>query len=306
MSDSRPVKKLRVIMVDRRVLNRAFGLRPDADRGSQRLFLYLLGVFADRHGMRLHTVIQMSNHYHVVMTDEYGNGPDFYRDFHATLALAMSAHRGDEWDGPLWDKKQTSVVELLTPGAIIKQCAYVITNGVAAGIVSDPRKFPGAIVLAKDIGRLVTTIAFPKDNDYLLGGGWPEKVTLRWEVPEPLLEAYGAQGSRDAIQQAVDERVRELVAARRALGLGFGGAEAMCTAPIATVGTKRELGGKPPEFAVGKGESAVLREAVRARAAWRIAYRACWDAWVLGDVEVVWPVDTWKMHRRHRRPRVPS
>ena len=98
MSRPRPVPKMRMIRIDRRINLRMFLIRPDADRRSQRLFLFLLGFYLRKFGMILHNVIQMSDHYHLFVTDVFGLAPHFFRDFHAMLARVFMVER--DWRDP--------------------------------------------------------------------------------------------------------------------------------------------------------------------------------------------------------------
>ena len=64
-------------LVTRRCLGRRFLLRPD--RALNELIGYCLARAAKAHGIELHAVTVMSNHYHLVLTDPRGVLPDFMR-----------------------------------------------------------------------------------------------------------------------------------------------------------------------------------------------------------------------------------
>ena len=88
------------IFGDRRCLDRRFSLRPDAQM--RRLFLYLIAVYAERHGILMHFLTLLSTHYHTIFTDAFGNRGDFYRDLHAILGKSTQVYRG--MSSPLTDK----------------------------------------------------------------------------------------------------------------------------------------------------------------------------------------------------------
>lgn len=60
-------------LVTRRCIGRRFLLRPD--RALNELFVYCLGLAAQEHGVRLHALCVMSNHYHLVLTHVRGCSP---------------------------------------------------------------------------------------------------------------------------------------------------------------------------------------------------------------------------------------
>ena len=300
MSRPRPVPKMRMIRIDRRINLRMFLIRPDADRRSQRLFLFLLGFYLRKFGMILHNVIQMSDHYHLFVTDVFGLAPHFFRDFHAMLARVFMVER--DWRDPPWEKKQTAVNEPVTVQGVLHHIAYIVNNGVAAGIVEDPRDFPGAIILPEQIGRLSLTI--PRPEHPLLKEGFPKSVTLTPEIPQCLIDAYGEAGARRAIVEACDALTAEIVEERKAQGLGFIGADAMCKVPVTYMAPNNDEMGPAPWFTGGPDGRLAVERAKAARFAWLAAYRSCWKRWQAGELDLVWPADTWKMHVEHKRPRL--
>ena len=67
MSLPRRVLPNTTYLVTRRCLGRRFLLRPDDALNN--LFIYCLGLAANKHGIEVHAVGAMSNHYHLVLTD---------------------------------------------------------------------------------------------------------------------------------------------------------------------------------------------------------------------------------------------
>ncbi|MDH5492385.1 MAG: transposase, partial [Myxococcales bacterium] len=139
------------VMSTRRTTRRHFLLRPDADGVSQNIFLYCLAWAARKFGIQVHAVVVMSTHWHVILTDPQGVLPRFHEEFHRHLANAMKNHRG--WPAELLDKRQTSVVELLCPAAILDKIAYAIANPVDCGAVPSARQWPGVIVMPDEVGN---------------------------------------------------------------------------------------------------------------------------------------------------------
>ena len=75
-------------LLTRRCTQRRFMLVP---RGIvPELFGGCVALAAERHGVLVHAVTVMSNHYHAVVTDRHGNIPEFCRDVHSLSARARS------------------------------------------------------------------------------------------------------------------------------------------------------------------------------------------------------------------------
>ena len=192
--------------------------------------------------------------------------------------------------------------EPVTAQGVLHHIAYIVNNGVAAGIVEDPRDFPGAIILPEQIGRLSLTI--PRPEHPLLKEGFPKSVTLKPEIPQCLIDAYGEAGARRAIVEACDALTAEIVEERKAQGLGFIGADAMCKVPVTYMAPNNDEMGPAPWFTGGPDGRLAVERAKAARFAWLAAYRSCWKRWQAGELDLVWPADTWKMHVEHKRPRL--
>src|SRR5690349_9125794 len=109
----------KTVLITRRTLRRTHLFRPDPELNQ--LYLYFLAVLANRYGIRIHAVVLMSTHEHIVATDTRGCLPTFLRELHRLVALAVKVLR--KWEGAVWDHERPSVVELRTPEAIIEKLA---------------------------------------------------------------------------------------------------------------------------------------------------------------------------------------
>lgn len=110
-----------------------------------RAFLYCLAEASRRHGMVIHAVISMSNHYHAVAHDPDGSYPKFIERFHKMLAKVLNVHLG-RWEA-LWASEQTSIVELVDPADVWNMMLYVVCNPVEAGLVARATDWPGVTSL---------------------------------------------------------------------------------------------------------------------------------------------------------------
>src|SRR6185437_5455657 len=149
MSQPRQIVPGTTYLITRRILRRHLLLRPDA--AITQLLVYALGVSTRRFGVEVHALCAMSTHLHLVVTDEQGVLPRFLQFFHRLVALGTKVLR--KWEGPVWDHEATSVVQILTPAAVVEKIAYVLANPVSAGLVRHAREWPGAKVDVSEIGR---------------------------------------------------------------------------------------------------------------------------------------------------------
>ena len=126
-------------LLTRRCTQRRFMLVPRSI--VPQLFGGCVALAAERHGVLVHAVTVMSNHYHAVVTDQHGNIPEFCRDVHSLSARALNAHLG-RWEA-LWSAQRLSLVELVDAPDVWDKLVYTLTNPVEAGLVSRSSEWPG-------------------------------------------------------------------------------------------------------------------------------------------------------------------
>jgi len=127
----------------RRSVRRRFFFRPSAI--TNQIILYSLAHAAWKHGVGVHWIAMMSTHDHDGVSDRLGNLPDFLRDYHRDVAMALRRVLGIA--ETVWSDAPTSAVELLNEAAQCQAAVYAITNPVAAGLVFSAAEWPGLITL---------------------------------------------------------------------------------------------------------------------------------------------------------------
>jgi len=175
-------------LITRRTILRHMLFRPD--RVMTQILVYLLAVMANRHGLRVHAFCAMSDHVHLVVTDERGTLPDFLQAFHRTVALCTQVLR--QWGTAVWDHSPTSVVRLETPAAVVEKIAYVLANPVAAGLVRHAHEWPGAKVLVDEIGQGTLSASRPQVYLNPRNRKWPVEATLPVSLPPGIEPAQAA------------------------------------------------------------------------------------------------------------------
>ncbi len=124
MSLPRPIFKGDLYLVTRRTSGRRFFLKPTRKRTKK--IEYCLAVAAKRHGIQVHAVTVMSNHWHCVATDPRGVLPEFLRDVHSWIGKTVNAGIG-RWEN-LWSTSQTSLVRAEGDSNVVERIAYTLAN----------------------------------------------------------------------------------------------------------------------------------------------------------------------------------
>lgn len=143
----------------------------------------------------VHAWVAMSNHLHLVVTDNYGERPRFMELLNTELAKAASALIG-RWGG-FWDSGRSySAVDLLDRNAIIDKLAYVLANPVTSRLVRRACRWPGATSARLNFGDTVVT---PRPSTaYYANSYQPKSYQFRLEVPAASPGSRTASTTRSA------------------------------------------------------------------------------------------------------------
>jgi putative transposase len=182
-------------MATRRISERRFLLRPD--RNVNNIVGFCIGLAAKKHGILLHVLAVMTNHYHLEGTDPDGKLPDFLRDANRTIAQCLNEYWGR--DEALWSSDKANVVTLLDSGSQLAKIIYIAVNPVRAVLVPDYQQWPGVIYTPRDWLRGGKTVKRPK---YFFDEENPdaEEVTLTF-VPPP---AFADREMRELVKEIED------------------------------------------------------------------------------------------------------
>ena len=279
-------------LITRRTFDRMFLLRPDDF--VVRTFLYLLAVAVVEYGILVHGFVCLSNHYHLVATDPFGNLPLFMHRLNGLLARAVNAFRG-RWEYFFCPGSYDTVV-LESPEDVLDKLVYTLVNPVRAGLVRHAADWKGPTSAEWRFGESREFLR-PVGHFFDEHGPLPEKVTLTLAPPP---------GFEDVPTAVVDELVRERVAAReeeirdefRVAGRAVLGMErVMHFDPEDRPWTHEDRRGLNPR---GAGKNAAVRvEGIRRWSGFLADYRLAWRSYRDGDPSVVFPYGTWLMRVRH-------
>ena len=228
------------------------------------------------------------------MLDAEGRLPDFLRDVNRSVANVINARY--RTSGSVF-QQEPSKVKLHGAKAIIDKIAYVLANPVAAGTVRDPREWPGLRTRIGDMGRTTIRGARP---EYYFG----RRKTMRSdaafmvEMPAPLVEAYGDEGAKRVLTEALEAKVAEARREVRAKGWRFVGAKrAANVSPFKQAVAFEVFGARNPDlstYGLPREEEAQVK---RSYIAFHLAYQEYRQRMLRGDPDVRWPPGTWAMVR---------
>jgi len=285
----------RAVLVSRRTLRRHFLLRPDPKLNQ--LFLYLVGLFAEKFGVKLSAIQVLSDHVHTVVTDERGELPNYLRELHRVLALCVKSLR--KWEGPVWEPCSVSAVELLTAEAEAQEMVYTWLNVVRAGLVRNPRDWPGVTTGIEELNGPAIVAERPAQYLDADSGLWPAQVKLRLTLP-PKLAELGPKRARRMLRAELERQLAEARAHVRKQGWNVLGAR-RCrkVSPYQRATSWEPLRSRNPVLAAGRGLRARLVDGIAVLKKFRKSYREALAKWCEGIRDVLFPYGTWWMVEYH-------
>jgi REP element-mobilizing transposase RayT len=273
-------------LITRRCFARMFLLRPSAL--VTEVFEYVLAAKAKAYGIRLHAYCVLSNHWHCVLTDPFGNLPRFQRDLGSTVARALNAAHGRRES--FWAPGSYSAVALQTPEDVLDKMAYVLANPVVAGLVRHASEWPGPWSAPARIGAGPREVKRP-DHYFRKTGPAPATAKLELECPE------GFASTEELVQRLTAAlTAREDRAAREhgEEGRSFMGARKVTAQrPFARPASGEPRGGLKPR--VASRDKWKRLEAIQRLKTFLARYREAWSAFRQGAREVTFPAGTYWM-----------
>ncbi len=275
-------------LLTRRCTQRRFMLVP---RGiASKLFGYCVALAAERHGILVHAITCMSNHWHAVVTDPHGHIPEFSRDVHSLTARAMNAHLG-RWEA-LWSSQRLSLVELVDAPDVWDKLVYTLTNPVEAGLVARSSEWPGLRTRPVDMTRDPRIFKRPR-TAFFRRSRLPREVRLQLTVPA-MLEPGDPHAFALELQERVAAREDAIREQMETAGRGFMGAHEV---------RRQRRDARPKTHELRRGRHPVVASRDRARRLgalerlrrFRDAYRAAFERWRKRAGPVRFPEGTYKM-----------
>ena len=279
---------------------------------------YVFAVAVQKYGLKVHEVMFMSNHFHLLATDVRGELPDFMRYLDSLLARSLNALRGTS--GSLFEKHYNLVVA--TDGkAVIEHAKYILANPCAAHLVKRSSQWEGFSSRRIRYGQMVTFSRPPlglwqrhavakhrrtrgqnaRRAAYRgLRSKLPEQVGFTLHRPDvrPNLDD---RELRTEVWRRLRERARELIAERSKSGREvLGMPEVLRQKWWWFPGRPEDMFTTTPSVS-GRNKWARI-EALTRKRDFEDAYYRVREAYIAGMREIVWPWGTWLMRVRHGLP----
>lgn len=141
---------------------------------------YIFWHCADEFGISIHETTWMSNHAHIVLTDEEGVLPKFVCKLNSLISRQLNAIRGLK--GTNIEKGYVDQ-EIIGEEAMLRMCAYTLANPCAAGLVSTATAWRGVTTVNRSYGEKFEVprpnCGMWKNSTSLGGGSLPRYRTSR-------------------------------------------------------------------------------------------------------------------------------
>ena len=285
MSRPRPVLPGKIYLITRRCIFRRFFLIPTEQ--VVEIILYCLLYAAKLHHIKLHAICVLSNHYHLVLTDLFGNLPAFMQWANREIARCIKHHY--QHRGCIWDPVRYSRVELEEGRDMLEKMAYVLANPVAAALVARGEEWFGirTSTLQKGAQKLVARRpAFFSEKS-----GLPEVIEYEIELPQKVVELQGGERGT-LLRDAVLQREGELRAELKRQGRGFLGRRGVFGAKITDVPRSEERESEINPRVAARDRKLRVRMLEKLKA-FQSAYREAYAKYRAGAREVLFPAGTY-------------
>jgi len=199
-----------------------FRLKPSAETNAA--FALTMMEAAERHGIEVIAVCQMSSHYHSVVHDRYGFLSEYLRDFHGVMGRYGSARDGVV-NCKFWSSQDSDTVPLGDIETIVQKVAYTLANPTKDFIVERPEDWIGVRTKVAEIGTGRGSIHNRPKRFFDDDGQVSEVVMVSSEVPHEIADAIGIEVFRQRVAKRVERYVAEAQAEVRAGAATFLGIE---------------------------------------------------------------------------------
>ncbi|MFO0618198.1 MAG: hypothetical protein U0414_36735 [Polyangiaceae bacterium] len=289
MTAPRPILPKTYWLISRSTAEGQCLLRPDEP--SNQLFQYAVAEAAQRYKIELLAVTVMSSQYDAVVYDTDGRLPFFLAHFHKLLAHLINAREGR--DGPFWDAKEPTRVELVDMEDVLEAVMGTLATPVQAHLVERAQDWPGSLTRSM-WGGPPEKVERP---ELYFGAktGMPGVAEFKTSVPPTFRGSKGAWAA--LVERRLDARERAIGLEREAARIKCVGAtRALTSAATPSAAHRAPARGFVP---VLNAATAELRlRAAKALKRFRWLYRRAFEAFRSGSRDAIFPPGTFQM--RHR------
>jgi putative transposase len=254
------------------------------------MFWYCLCVASGRYGIRVTSVIAMSNHYHVTCIDVDGKYPAFLRYFDSMLARGGNCLRG-RWEN-FWATEQPAALYLVDAAAHFDKIVYTLHNPAKDHLVDCALSWPGVTSLPYQLNDSQLVVRRPKQF-FNPDGEMPEQASIRFVRP-PGFEHLSHEEWTTLLRTELATRERTAADERRRQPVKLLGRKAVLRqSAFSQPKTIAKRRGMVPRVATRNKWARIER--LRRNERFQRRYRAAFDRRRSGDVEVAFPFGTYQL-----------
>ena len=288
----------------RRLPGTAYFLSPACERHEFRLkptpetkaaFAFTMVEAANRHGVDLIAVMQMSSHYHAVVYDRLGALSDFLRDFHGMMGR-FGSWRDKVENTKFWSAEETGAVEIGDMDALVDCTAYALANPTKDFIVERPEQWVGVMTPVESLGRLGGKVFLRPKAFFDPEGMTSEGVMLSSDYPHELEEAMPLELFRERVRARVEAYVAEAKAEVATGRRRFMGVKRAMKLSVWHSARKVEREAKrraEPRRRAAAATQGRLKAMLEELLDFRRAHRVAVEAFKRGLRDVLFPAGTW-------------
>ncbi|MDA8020605.1 MAG: transposase [Thermoanaerobaculia bacterium] len=276
-----------------RTVHSRYLLRPGSELN--KIFGGCLGRALELHPVRLHAVVVMSTHFHLLLSPKDSQQlAEFMGYLNGNLSKKVG--RIHEWSGSMFESRYQCIPVSDEPAAQQARLRYLLRHGCKEGLVLSPRDWPGvhsATALCDGVAIKGTWIdlteywkAIRRGEDVIVSQfGTDYEVELE---PLPCWEHLDANVWRNFVREMVEEIERETLAEHRRNQTVPAGATAVCRRPPHFLTGHRKKSPAPLFHAATKAVWMAMRNAF---GAFLTSYRDAAERVKSGDGTVFFPPD---------------
>jgi len=282
-----------------------FRLKPTPE--TKAAFAFTLVEAANRHGIDIIAVMQMSSHYHAVVYDRLGTLSEFLRDFHGVMGR-FGNWRDEAENTKFWSAEESETVEIGDVDALVDCTAYALANPTKDFIVERPELWAGVMTPVDALGLGLGQVFYRPKRFFDPEGMTSEGVMLCSDYPHELEELLPQEAFRKRVKARVEEYIEKAKAEVAAGRRRFSGVKEAMKVSVwhSARSSSTDPGGnrRKPRRRVAAATQGRIQAMLEQLVAFRKAHRIAWEALSRGFRDVVFPAGTWFAWRFYGAQRV--
>jgi len=284
--NARPIYKGTTYMLTRKTTQGMFLLKPSP--AVRNCIRFCIAMAQRRAKVKIHSIVFLSNHYHIILTDPRGLVPKFTEELNKLITRSLNCKLG-RWEN-LWQSGvQPSQVALTDPSDVLDKTVYLLANPTQAMLVSRGADWPGIRLFRKGKYRVTKPKFFFRPSSE--GSKLPDKAFITL-TPPPI--GVPEQLCDDVVNKAVKAREKLIRLEAKRAGNTFVGASGVMSQDVYASprrpAPKRNL--SPRVAAKDKWHRIEVLQRLKEFTA---EYKEKRKAFIAGVLDVVFPAGTYQM-----------